>query len=231
MVWFVVVHDEAVRSWRFVDSQMGLTRSRREAAKARARSDFSVFSTSLPTPSCGTTLALISGVMSEPRGLHCHKRVGRSYESIRALLNREPLRLLQRATTSALDHSKSLIAKLRLQVAGVEIDVDVRMLARRIRDQPVGDGTLPVTCVELSWEAKGMPGLFPTMLAELFARPSSANETQLELVGSYWLPLGAVGNAIDAAVGHRIADSVAHRLLTDLVKQMEVELPVDRDWA
>ena len=76
-----------------------------------------------------------------------------------------------------------------------------------------------------------MPALFPTMLAELFARPLSSNETLLGIDGSYWLPLGAVGNAIDAAVGHRIAESVVRRLLADLADQVEAELVLDRDCS
>jgi hypothetical protein len=132
---------------------------------------------------------------------------------------------------SALAHSNSLVAQLRLNVAGLEVGVDVRVLVRRIRDHPPPPGGVPVTCVELSWEATRMPALFPTMLAELFARPLSSNETLLGIDGSYWLPLGAVGNAIDAAVGHRIAESVVRRLLADLADQVEAELVLDRDCS
>ena len=67
-------------------------------------------------------LASLKGIMSEPRGLHCDRHVGRPYESVRALLSRDPLRLLQRATTSALVHSNSLIAKLRIDVARIEVE-------------------------------------------------------------------------------------------------------------
>ena len=102
--------------------------------------------------------------------------------------------------------------------------MDVRVLVRSVRDPPSAPGGLPVTRVELSWEATRMPALFPTMLAEVFARPLSTTETQLEIIGSYWLPLGAVGNAIDAAVGHRVAKSVVCRLLTDLAAQIGTEL-------
>ena len=166
--------------------------------------------------------------MSEPRGLHCSENVGRTYESVRELLNREPLKLLQRATASALAHSDSLIVKLRLDVARVEVGVDVRVLVRRVRDQPAAAGRSPVLCIELAWEATKMATLFPTMLAEVFARPGSPNETRLELAGSYWPPLGNFGKAIDGAVGHRIAESVIRRLLSDFAKQLESELADER---
>jgi hypothetical protein len=168
-------------------------------------------------------LLFLPPVMSEPRGLRCSEIVGRSYESVRELLTREPLKLLQRATASALGHSNSLIVKLRLDVARVEVGVDIRVLVRRIRDQPLAAGRSPELCVELLWEAMRMPTLFPTMLAEVFARPAS-NRTRLELSGSYWLPLGNFGKAVDVAVGHRIAESVIRRLLSDFAKQLESEL-------
>jgi len=111
-------------------------------------------------------------------------------------------------------------------LAGVEIGVDVRVHVRCIRDQtkPAADA-LPVTRVALSWEATTMPGIFPAMLAEFSARPFSTDRTELSIEGSYWLPLGHVGNVIDATVGHRIAESAVGRLLADLVVEILDELP------
>jgi len=161
--------------------------------------------------------------MSEPRGLHFQKQVDRSYEAVRDLLYREPLAVLQRATTSAVTRAISPVATLHAQVGGVEISVDVRVRITRTRDQPLPSGA-PVTCLDLSLEATSAPALFPAMLAELSARPVSANRTLLELDGSYWLPFGALGNAIDAAVGHRVAEPVVRRLLADLAAQIQAEV-------
>ena len=163
--------------------------------------------------------------MAEPRTLRCCEYVDRPYESVRQIMHREPLKLLQRATTSAAARASSLVANLRVQLAGIEIGVDVRVLVRRVRDQESGTGNAPVTRVELSWEAKRLSALFPSMLAEVSAQPLSATETQLEIEGSYWPPLGPVGNAIDATVGHRVAEAAVHRLLADLAEQMRDELP------
>jgi hypothetical protein len=163
--------------------------------------------------------------MSEPRTVRCYEYVNRPYESVRELLHREPLKLVQRATTSAAARAGSLIASLRVQFASIEIGVDVRVLVRRIRDLQTGPGNVPVTRVELEWEATRVPALFPAMLAEVSAQPLSATETQVDIEGSYWPPLGPVGNAIDAAVGHRIAEAAVHRLLADLLEQIRDELP------
>jgi hypothetical protein len=66
---------------------------------------------------------------------------------------------------------------------------------------------VPTLRIELTWEAIRNPALFPSMLAELVIRPLSSRETQVEIQGSYWLPLGAFGSAFDAAIGHRIASA------------------------
>jgi hypothetical protein len=163
--------------------------------------------------------------MSQPRSLHCHEYLDRPYESVRERFHRDPTKLLQRATTSAAARARSLIATLHVQVAGIEIGVDVRVFVRRVRDQEAAPGVPAVTRLELSWEAVRMPALFPAMLAEVSARPLSATETQLQVDGSYWPPLGPVGSAIDATGGHRIAKATVHRFLVDLVEQMREELP------
>jgi hypothetical protein len=162
--------------------------------------------------------------MRGPRTVHCYEYVRRPYESVSALLHGDPMKLLHTATTSATARSSSLIT-LRVQVATVEIGVDVRVLMRGIRDWRGGAGNEPITRLEFFWEAARMPSLFPTMLGEVSAQPLSAAETQLEVEGSYWPPLGFVGNALDATVGHRIAEATVHRFLVDVVGQMRRELP------
>lgn len=162
--------------------------------------------------------------MAEPRTVRCYQYVNRPYERVREVLHRDPLKLLQRATTSAAARAQSLIANLHVQVAGIDLGVDVRVVAPRVHDGRTGPGSVPVTTVELSWEATRMPALFPTMNAELSAQPLSATETQLEISGTYRLPLGVVGNAIDAAIGHRVAEATVYRLMEDVVEQLREEL-------
>ena len=61
-----------------------------------------------------------------------------------------------------------------------------------------------------------MPRLFPLMKAELFIYPLNATETQLDFVGLYEPPLGALGKAVNAIVGHRIAEVSVHRFVNDV---------------
>lgn len=166
-----------------------------------------------------------SAVMSQPRPLNCYEYIDRPYERVRELLHRDPSSLLQRATTSAAARTNALVTNLHLKVAGIEIGVDVRVLVRRIREQQATSKDTAVTRLELSWEAVRLPALFPAMLAEVAARPLSVTETRLDVDGSYWPPLGPVGNAIDTAGGHHIAEATVHRFLIDLVEQMRQEMP------
>src|ERR1700690_2676328 len=117
----------------------------------RAREDSRALDRS-PSRNPGTRHAF-SGLMAEPRTLRCYKYVNRPYEIFRELLHRDPLKLLQRATTSAAARASTLITNLRVQLAGIDIGVDVRVSVRRIRDQEAGASGAPVTRVELGWEA------------------------------------------------------------------------------
>ena len=90
-----------------------------------------------------------------------------------------------------------------------------------------GSGTptsLPVTTLELEWEAAKSPRLFPFMKAELSIYPLTPTETQLEFQGSYEPPLGVLGDAMNAIAGHRIAEASVHRFLKDVAAFLKDEL-------
>ncbi len=163
--------------------------------------------------------------MGEPKAVGCYDYVTRSYQDVGALLSREPLDLLQRATTSAAARARSLATSLRVQWAGLEVGVDVRLFVRGIRDDKTLAGVLPSLRIELTWEAMNSPSLFPAMLAELVVWPLSAHETQIEIQGGYWTPMGPLGTAFDMAIGHQIAEATVRRFLSDLVEQLHHELP------
>lgn len=163
--------------------------------------------------------------MSGPRKLRCYQYVNRPYARVRNLLRRQPLELLQRATTSAAARAGALAATLHAEVGGIEVGVDVRPHLQRIWDDAGVAGLPPVTRLEIGWEASHTPGLFPSMHLELSAWALSPSETQLEIAGEYRPPLGAVGNAMDAVLGHRIAEASVHRFLDDVVEQMRRDLP------
>lgn len=163
--------------------------------------------------------------MSEPRKLRCYQYVNRPYEDVRRLLHRRPMDVFQRATTSAVDRANALAASLHAGIAGFDVGVAVSIHVHGIRDEEGVAGMSPVTRITLGWEALRAAALFPVMKAELSLWPLTSTETQLEIEGAYRPPLGAVGNAIDAAIGHRVADATVHRFLDEVVEQIRRELP------
>jgi hypothetical protein len=165
--------------------------------------------------------------MSATRALHYYGYVERPYTKVRELLRGEPLELLQGATNSAAERAGAIAARLRLELGGFDIGVDVRPNVESIRDDEEVAGLAPVTRLTLGWEASRAPALFPSMHLELSAWPLAPDETQLEVRGEYRPPLGTLGHAFDIALGHRIAEASVHRLLDDIVEQLERDLPVD----
>lgn len=63
------------------------------------------------------------------------------------------------------------------------------------------------TWIPVEWEATGMPGLFPRMQADIVVATVGPTLTQIALRGSYRVPLGKVGAALDRTLLHRIAEA------------------------
>jgi hypothetical protein len=164
-------------------------------------------------------------VMHQPRTVTSDRQIDRPYEQVAALLRSQTMDLLQRATMPAATRAGSLAARLHVEVVGLEIGVNVRLFVRRVRDR-VARGDLPRgLTVEMTWEAIRSPALFPSMLAELVARPVSASKVALEIRGAYWTPMGPIGTAIDALIGHRIAEASVNGFLDDVAAQLRREVP------
>jgi hypothetical protein len=158
--------------------------------------------------------------MSEPRKLRVYAYVNKPYAAVRQLLQSRASEVFPRATTSAVTRAGEVDAQLRVSAGGVDVGVDVRIHLGSLREEEGPKGMSPITRVPITWEAVRAAALFPSMTAELSAWPLTATETQIELEGAYRPPLGAVGNALDAAVGHRVAEAAVHRFLDDVVEQM-----------
>jgi hypothetical protein len=171
----------------------------------------------------GTPRAFL-GVMEDRKRVHYYGYVGYPYNQVRALLQRAPLDLLQRATTSAAARAGSIAASLRVGVGGVEVAVDVRVHIRRIRDDESIAGLPPSLSVDIAWEASHGAPIFPLMEAQLSAWQVSAEETQLDIEGYYRPPFGPIGSALDRAVGHRIAQAAVHRFFEDTLEEIRREL-------
>ena len=163
--------------------------------------------------------------MTEPRRLRYYGYVERPYDQVRALLHSGALELFQRATASAAERGQSLVAHLNVRLEGIEIGVEVRTLARRVREEEPVAGLPPEICIELEWEAARAPALFPLMRAEVSAWPVTSRETQIEIVGDYQPPFRGAGKTLDAILLHRVAEASVHRFLEDILKQIRREIP------
>jgi hypothetical protein len=69
------------------------------------------------------------------------------------------------------------------------------------------------TWIPVEWEATGVPGLFPRLRADIVVAAVGRSLTQVALRGSYRVPLGRVGEALDRALLHRIAEASVKRFV------------------
>jgi hypothetical protein len=161
--------------------------------------------------------------MSESREVRCYDYVTVPYGRVRGLLHSDASGIFARATATANERARDLMATLRLNVGPVEVGVDVRLEITGITDEVTAVGD-PRTRLDFTWQATQGAGFFPTMEATLSAYPLSPHETQLDLHGRYRPPLGTLGTAIDATVGHRVAEATVLRLLRDVRTAVITEL-------
>lgn len=163
--------------------------------------------------------------MAEAREIRCYQYVNRPYAKVSELLAGDPVGLFQRATTAAAERAESLVANLKVSIAGLEVGKDVRIEVTRVDPKAHSPGALvsPATAVELRWRAATNAAFFPSMRAELVAYPLSGEETQLDLRGWYEPPGGLLGTAADALVGHRVAEASIHRFLDDVAKRISID--------
>lgn len=149
------------------------------------------------------------------REVRCYDYVNHPYERVRDALRSNALAVFQSATKSAVSRAESVAAELHVGMGGLAVKADIN-----VRVTSVGEKKdtipAPTTRVSLEWQAATMPTLFPIMNAELSVYPLTATETQLDFLGHYEPPFGAVGKAVNAVVGYRIAELSVHRFLNEV---------------
>lgn len=150
--------------------------------------------------------------------------VNQPYEPVRDLVRRDAANIFGTATKVAEARTGELVASLTIDIRGIEVSKDISIRIGTIREEE-GPRNSRVTHVELEWEAKESPGLFPIMKADLSIYPLSSTETQIDLRGNYEPPMGVFGGAIDAVVGHRIAEASVHRFVSAVVDRLRQEVP------
>jgi len=160
--------------------------------------------------------------MSEQREIHAYAYVNRPYPMVSAVLVKDVGGLLQRATTTSAGRAESLLATLKLDVAGLEIGKEIRLEILDVDGGARAPGSLamPATRVALAWKAATAEAFFPSMRAHLLAYALGPDETQLDLHGRYAVPGGALGSAVDVVLGHRVAEATLRRFLDDVVERL-----------
>jgi hypothetical protein len=149
------------------------------------------------------------------REIHCYDYVNHPYDRVRDALSQHALTIFQSATKSAVSRAQSVATELHVDFGGVGIKADVKVHIKNVEEK-VDTIPSPTTRLLFEWEAATMPGLFPVMQAELSIYPLTPTETQLDFLGHYEPPFGAMGKAINAVVGYRIAEASVHSFVTDV---------------
>jgi hypothetical protein len=158
------------------------------------------------------------------REVRAFEYVNQPYEAVRDVIRADAAALFGTASRAAEARTGQLVASLSVDVKGLEITKEITVRIGAIREE-AGARLSRVTHVELEWEAKGSPGLFPIMKADLSIYPLSATETQIDLGGSYEPPMGLFGGALDAVVGHRIAEASVHRFVEAVADRLRQAVP------
>ncbi len=154
--------------------------------------------------------------MSKGREIRSYDYVNHPYERVRAALTQDALTVFQAATKAATSRAHSVAAELHVDFGGVAVSTDIRIFVKSIENKVADSSSGPETRLQLEWEAAVTPRLFPFMKAELSIYPLTSTETQLDFLGVYEPPLGAVGKTMNAIAGHRIAEASVHRFVGDV---------------
>jgi hypothetical protein len=139
--------------------------------------------------------------------------VNHPYQLVRDALKHDAPAIFQAATKAAADRARSVASELRIDVAGLGVKADIKITVKRIDEETRDAITTPNTRLLLEWEAATLPRLFPLMRAELSIYALTPTETQIDFLGVYQPPFGAVGKAMNAIVAHRIAEASVQRFV------------------
>jgi hypothetical protein len=159
--------------------------------------------------------------MSEVRS---YDYINHPYARVREALLADPAAIFSAATRAAADRAQSVAAELRVTIGGIDVAAEIAVTIGRAVDETTGTFGDPVTKIPISWEAARNPRFFPLMHAVLSVYRLTSSETQLDFLGSYEPPLGAIGGAVDALVGHRIAEASVHRFVADVAQYLRHHL-------
>ena len=159
--------------------------------------------------------------------LRVYDYVNHPFADVEAALAIDPAGIIKRATTAASERAADLGAKLHAHVGPIDVTADIAIEIGPYDDTPLASGRKALR-IPIAWRALRATRAFPVMQAELTAYPLTSTETQLELVGTYEPPLGALGRAIDSAVLHRLAEASVLQFLQEIARHLRDHLGEER---
>ena len=148
--------------------------------------------------------------------IHCYDYVNHPYEKVRDVLTKDAIAVFQAATKGATSRANDVASGLRVDLGGISIEAGINIKVTQIEQKEQGARSSPVTQLQIEWEAANAPHLFPLMKAELRVYPLTATETQVDFLGAYEPPMGALGHVMNSMVGHRVAEASVHRFVNDV---------------
>ena len=154
--------------------------------------------------------------MSTGRKIRSYDYVNHAYDRVRDALKQNAVAVFQSATKAAASRAESVAAELHVDFAGIGVKADVKILVKGVEERPADDISSASMRLLVEWEAASLPRLFPLMQGELSAYPLTSTETQLDFLGTYEPPFGAVGKTMNAMALHRIAEASVHRFVSDV---------------
>ncbi len=162
--------------------------------------------------------------MPTKKNIHCYDYVNHPYEKVVAAMKRDAQGIFTSATKSAASRVSDVVAELHVNVAGIEMGKDVQIKINKIEETLQDYGSRSKTEISFDWSAIDNPGLFPVMHGTLQIYPLTDHETQLDVSGEYEVPLGILGDAIDAVVGHGVAQASALKFTNDIAAHLRAIL-------
>ena len=165
---------------------------------------------------CGFRFYTNTLLMAKPNIVRSYDYVNHPYDKVKDALSSNAETVFRNATRTAASRAQNVASELHVSIAGFEVGTDIALQITKVEHLEKQIHSPVMTKIELEWQASKMPQLFPLMEAELSIYPLTSTETQLDLSGQYQVPLGILGNAMNAALGHRIAEASVLRFIRDI---------------
>ena len=163
-------------------------------------------------------------LIEKRREIRSYDYVNHPYEQVRDALKQNAAAAFQAATKAAASRAHSVAAELHVDFGGIGLKTDINISVKSVEEKLVELASIPVTRLQLDWQAATAPRLFPLMNGELSVYPLTSTETQLDFFGIYEPPFGAVGKTMNAVIGHRIAEVSVHRFVSDVAGYLRQSL-------